>query len=149
MDLDKLKGEIAAIEDAVKTELEFSTFEGVENEIQEISECVGKLEKLKRELIAKTVAAKCREPTSDQMPSDAMIQKLAEKIKELRTMKRRLNREIKKREKGKEQNDERIEMDKNYELENGIANEDDRKVETDETNTATTYATEKVKENCE
>ena len=44
MDLDVLKGEIAAIEDAVEIELEFSTFKEDEDEIPEISECVEKLE---------------------------------------------------------------------------------------------------------
>ena len=36
MDLDVLKGEIAAIEDAIEDELEFSTFDEDEDEIPEI-----------------------------------------------------------------------------------------------------------------
>ena len=98
MDLSVLEGEIAAVEDAIKLELEFAEFDEDEMWMPEIGECIKKLEELRKELMEKLRAINAKKPTMEQEPSKEVVRKVAEKIKELKKLMQKLNEKTKEKE---------------------------------------------------
>ena len=83
-----LEGEIAAIANDIDEELQFSTFEQEVDVLPDIIECLEKLDKLRREYVAKTVTLSKRDEDFDLESTDKRNHDLTNKIKELRLQKR-------------------------------------------------------------
>ena len=97
MDNDVIKGDIASIESAIDDVIEYSTFSEEVIELLEIQESVEKLDKLKREYVAKTVTLSNKDPNYNLADTDERKNAIAAKVKELRIQKR--NVQIKEKEK--------------------------------------------------